>query len=1020
MRVHRLEITAFGPFAGTEVIDFEPLNDAGIFLLTGPTGAGKTTVFDAICFGLFGAVPGARNGAKDLKSHHADGTAVPSVTLEASMRGRRFRIRRSPAWSRPSTRARTGRVDQPAKASVEELVDGRWVTSCTRLDDVGLLVTRVLGMSKEQFCQVVMLPQGLFQTFLRAGAKERHDVLESLFETRRFGRIETWLTERRRSCEREVEASQSSIRQLLARASEVACDLGPVVESDAEPAAYPAARELIAGCLDLTIAAAASAREVATVARDELKQAQHTLDSGRDLAALQARHRAGRERLRELEALREVVDAREQRIERAVSARSLSPLLELVDDADRALAEAVAGVDAALRHCSPSLVDEIAPGRACLLDETEATSAADPWGVAASSAVPPDVAEAAVASRRDRLSRLELMADVEASARVLAAHVSSDDAELATLRKRRTTCAELTESLPGLLADAEEELGLVAAIAALEPAAELRLTRADAVAVAAHEAARLDEELQEVTRRAVDARDARARAHDRWLELRERRLHGMAAELAGQLTDGVACLVCGSPRHPAPAEQSADHVTVEEEEAAQADFTVASQTYESLRELEARSGCDLATSLTRCEGLDPAAAQAAWADAARELEQAREAGRTKQRLEEQTASLRERRSTLKAELDDLDVACELVSRRRDDHLAELEGRQAQLVAELGSETSVEQALQLLRAELGSAASLAAAAHVHDHRLADADQLHARLTEALAPTGFADIAELRAAHLTEAELAVAAALNRGHFDEVRDATRVVEDRVLVAAAGQPEPALAGLEEAVRCADDQRLQTGASAVALSTRRDRLEALLAELDAALSSWRPRLVQRDRAAAVAAMCSGTSADNVTKTRLSHYVLAARLEQVVAAANLRLAGICGGRYQLEHSMQRGVGDTRGGLGLLVADTYTGQRRDPATLSGGETFYVSLALALGLADLVRDEIGGAELSTLFVDEGFATLDSETLDEVMDEVDSLRAGGRCVGLVSHLAELRTRIPAQLDVRPGRHGSSIAAS
>jgi exonuclease SbcC len=171
--------------------------------------------------------------------------------------------------------------------------------------------------------------------------------------------------------------------------------------------------------------------------------------------------------------------------------------------------------------------------------------------------------------------------------------------------------------------------------------------------------------------------------------------------------------------------------------------------------------------------------------------------------------------------------------------------------------------------------------------------------------------------------------------------------------------------------------------------------------------------------MCAGTSADNVTKTRLSHYVLAARLEQVVAAANLRLSGICGGRYSLEHSMQRGVGDTRGGLGLLVADTYTGQRRDPATLSGGETFYVSLALALGLADLVRDEVGGAELSTLFVDEGFATLDSETLDEVMDEVDSLRAGGRCVGLVSHLAELRTRIPAQLDVRPGRSGSTIAA-
>ena len=165
--------------------------------------------------------------------------------------------------------------------------------------------------------------------------------------------------------------------------------------------------------------------------------------------------------------------------------------------------------------------------------------------------------------------------------------------------------------------------------------------------------------------------------------------------------------------------------------------------------------------------------------------------------------------------------------------------------------------------------------------------------------------------------------------------------------------------------------------------------------------------------MCAGTSADNQTRTKLSHYVLAARLQQVVDAANVRLLGISSGRYQLLHTMIKGVGDTRGGLGLRVLDTYTGQERDPATLSGGETFYVSLALALGLADLVRDEIGGTELSTLFVDEGFGSLDADTLDEVLDEVDSLRSGGRCVGLVSHLSELRRRIPTQVRIVP-THG------
>ncbi len=223
--------------------------------------------------------------------------------------------------------------------------------------------------------------------------------------------------------------------------------------------------------------------------------------------------------------------------------------------------------------------------------------------------------------------------------------------------------------------------------------------------------------------------------------------------------------------------------------------------------------------------------------------------------------------------------------------------------------------------------------------------------------------------------------------------------------------AAAEAAVATATFGRLELAAA---------RLDTLDADLDAALSAWLPLRARRDRADHLASMVSGTSRDNLTKTKLSHYVLAARLEQVVQAANLRLAGICGGRYELEHTLTRGVGDARGGLGLRVLDTYTGVRRDPATLSGGETFYVSLALALGLADLVNNEIGGTELSTLFVDEGFGMLDADTLDEVMDELDALRTGGRSVGLVSHLAELRTRVPARLSVVRSPDGSRLADS
>ena len=205
---------------------------------------------------------------------------------------------------------------------------------------------------------------------------------------------------------------------------------------------------------------------------------------------------------------------------------------------------------------------------------------------------------------------------------------------------------------------------------------------------------------------------------------------------------------------------------------------------------------------------------------------------------------------------------------------------------------------------------------------------------------------------------------------------------------------------------------------TRARRLGTLVAELDAALAAWAPA-ARRPRAGhRLSAFVEGKAPDNRLQMRLSAYVLAYRLSQVVAAANERLAGMSDQRYSLEHTGRRGAGETRGGLSLLVRDDWSGETRDPATLSGGETFVVSLALALGLADVVTQEAGGADLDTLFVDEGFGSLDADTLDDVMDTLDSLRDGGR-VG--------RRRQPRRRDARPRsppsswspRHGTGSTA-
>src|SRR5690606_16434273 len=209
-------------------------------------------------------------------------------------------------------------------------------------------------------------------------------------------------------------------------------------------------------------------------------------------------------------------------------------------------------------------------------------------------------------------------------------------------------------------------------------------------------------------------------------------------------------------------------------------------------------------------------------------------------------------------------------------------------------------------------------------------------------------------------------------------------------------------------------------LERRARDLADLRAELDRRLADSRPARERHRVADGLARLAAGTSPANRESVPLSSYVLAARLELVVAAANDRLASMSGRRSELRQTVDTAAGDrprSGGGLRLRVIDAWTGQERDPATLSGGETFIASLALALGLADVASEESGGTGIGTLFIDEGFGTLDEETLEEVLDVLDRLRDGGRAVGVVSHVADLRSRIPARLRVLKSPSGSRL---
>jgi len=989
MRLHHLEITAFGPFATTTEVDFDELSAAGVFLLTGATGAGKTSVLDAVCFALYGQVPGDRAGARHLRSDHAAPGVAPRVALRASIGDRTFRFTRSPAWTRPKQRG-DGETRVQAHVVVEELRGGSWVALTNRLDDAGLLVGDLLGMTAAQFTQVAMLPQGRFQAFLRASSTERHTVLQKLFRTDRFEQVERWLVEHRSAARRASEAGGQQVLEVLTRVQEAAGAELP--EGWAEDLAGAADRGEITTWSGALVDHAEAQGDQAAVARETadttLGEAETVLADARRLRELQERAESS---ARELVALAARCDELATLRAGLSAHRRAAPLAALVARAS------------ATRRTAERAASEWQQCRQAAGLDLEVTG--EELGVLLHDAV----AERAVAESFRPRAR-----------------------ELARCRELRTNHAarvsELTESLaalnhaiaehPAALADARTALEDARAAAGRVPVLEHEITAVDQLVQAAvrHDAVVAD--LATARADLAHATAAALAAKETYLDVREARINGMAAELAGGLAVGCACPVCGSASHPAPAHEGTVVVGRSQEDAARRAHEDAAFVQQGHEVRVAALAAELDTLVGRLDGVDRAALPGRLAAARGALEADRalaaETAERSDRLEALTA-----RATAAREAHDR-TTVELATTRQE--LASSEASAAALTAELDAlldgrapdlETLVGQCKR--RCDLLDRALRAFTAY--DEATRAAEDAERATGQAARDAGFGDAGAAVAALLSDEQARAAdATLNAAEASRLA-AEQALADPATRAAVSQPPPDVDVAVVRQRLAAEAAQAAASSLDAARTRSQRLRALDGQLRTRLDAWAPLRSRHTVVAALAQLVEGKGPDNPQRIRLAAYVLSERLRQVVAAANERLSRMTGQRYSLEHTDDRGAGELRGGLSLLVRDDWNGVPRDPATLSGGETFVVSLALALGLADTVAHEAGGTDIDTLFIDEGFGSLDSDTLEDVMDTLDTLRDGGRVVGLVSHVPELRSRITTQLEVLKGRQGSTL---
>ncbi|MCW2735380.1 SMC family ATPase [Nocardioides sp.] len=987
MRLHQLDIVGFGPFPDPVRIDFDALSEAGLFLLSGPTGAGKSSVLDAVCFALYGDVPGDRAAAKRLRSDHAGDDVVPRVVLEATLSGRRFRIDRSPAWTRPKKRG-SGTTTEQARVVISErrrADDGTdaWHPLSTRLDETGHLVTRLVGMTLTQFCQVAMLPQGRFQAFLRARSEERHALLQQVFQTGRFDRTERWLRDRRVELRRSSEGHQRAVADLASRVSEVGGASAPT-DWPTDPGS------LSAWIAELTTSAVtaseAQAVEVESASAAEMA-ASRASAAGIELAGLRATHAAARRAWADLEAAAPEHATRQQTVLEAERAATVRPLHEL---ALRAGAE-VRDLDEQGRAAREALLG--------LLGETT-------------------LDDQQVAEHRRTATRT--LTDI-ARIRPLQRQGLDLEQQLARLhRTRDEAAAELhevearTEEIPALLTALAPELAAAreAVLLVTDLDAGLEVLRSRIRAARSAEALAI--ELARAEHAMSAATQARLLARETLVEIRERRLDGMAAEIATKLAVGASCPVCGSADHPSPASPAPgapDEVAEREARRQVDDLEVVVEAHaQQVRGLETRRATALAES---GEPLELLLAQEA--DTLARLDQARGRAATLDARSARVDALLAEQRGLGQELERLTTTVA----RLDTEVAVLSARIESLVAQVAEVVPDGSDLDALTALHQQVEALAQQCAEVDADLARARTSAASTQEAAdalaGRAGFDSSARAAAAWLPEAEIATLQQQIDRHEREVARVSDLLADEALLRAAAAEAPDLEALAQEHHRAKEAAALARQTDLALRDRVRRLHGLAGEMEAALAAWAPVRADHDLASELASLVEGKHPDNRLQMRLSAYVLAHRLGQVVEAANLRLSTMSDQRYSLVHTGKRGAGETRGGLSLLVRDDWTGDSRDPATLSGGETFVVSLALALGLADVITDEAGGTDLDTLFVDEGFGSLDSETLEDVVDTLDALRDGGRVVGVVSHVPELQTRIPTQLRVHRGRHGS-----
>ena len=1060
MRPMTLMLTAFGAYAGSQTVDFEAAGAGGLFLVTGDTGAGKTTLFDGVCYALFGKLTGRVRSEKMIRSDYADDTLETSAQLTFSHRGQVWRIWRRPAQTRRKKRGE-GTREITADALLERLEGETAIPVAEGKEKVDAAVEELLGIQVDQFRQIAMIAQNQFAELLNKSGRDRSAILRQVFATERCDALQTRLKEMASASRAETEKQVDSLRQYLAGLRLPETEEGQMPLPEAAELAELMADE---GCVWRSARVLELAEHICQMDESELagldeqiagldetiKQSAGLLQSAREAARRQQQLAELEKRLAEQRAAEPEQLAAQARLKQWETAARLAPVWDGSEKARLAAQQA----DRLYEQASDRLAQLNAQGPRWAQAREQLN--ADQQTAARLTVQLERQAEALQQYGRLEQAKAEQVACEQELERLQTAQQQAqtlEEQQAAALEKTQA----LADSLPAALAAAQT------AQKELERWQQARKTLAE-VRRQMQELVKLQKQEQAARQTLQQANDALDGAQQAYISADQLYRRDQAGLLARELTPGQPCPVCGSVHHPSPARGVTGAPDKEQLEALATAMETARNAYndalqtsstltaqagsareqyirlarQALAELEqelpppedvkalSRLVLDwdgrLDQLLEQAEALGQqrqAAVEAAGA-AVNQLAGDREAleaiRRQRSELREQQANATARRDSAAQRAAELQAALPQASRAEAEAtLSALEQQQKQLDESI---RKTQQALEEYQQLLAAAESLQKERQNTRKQAADeARQAAGHWEQALAESGM-DADAFAAARHTEEEIDRL----RTELEQARRARQETETLYHQLSEQQKSAPVPGcmpgqLEQALEEQEQRRKALNDARTRITGRLNANRSTMADVRTAgqrleKAQQRQQLIQQ-----LDATANGKLSGGLGKQKFEQYVLATYFADAVEAANQRLFAMTSGRYQLEcHQMT--AAETQAALDLDVLDNYTGKLRSVGSLSGGETFQAALALALGLSDVIQNYAGGVELDVLFVDEGFGTLDAESLEQAVATLHSLVQGRRMVGIISHVPELKSRIENQLVVTKTPGGSTVA--